>query len=103
MAYLTASLADGQLATGAAGTLYTASTKTIVKFASAASTVTGSATARFYVTRSGSSARRVFRSVLTNNEYAHLTEAISLSSGDVFAGDATAAASIDYVLTGAKL
>lgn len=103
MAYIAASLADGQLATGAAGTLYTASTKTILKFASVASTVTGDVTTRLYVTRSGSSARRFFRAVLSDNDYAHFSDAVSLSSGDVLAGDATVAASVDYVLTGAKL
>ena len=107
MTFVGRSLADGTLP-AAAAPLYTvpASTRAVIKSIDIVSATPIVQTVELYVTRSGSTIRRIVRvESLQLNETIHWGdegEPLSLSTGDVISGVATSAGSLDYTITGAE-
>ena len=94
--------ADGQLA-NAKATLYTVPTDKVayVKFLSVHNTTGGALTVTIYVNTSGTS-RVIYSASLAASTSAQVigAAALVLEGGDIIEGAASAATSIDYVITG---
>lgn len=101
MAYDYKVLAEGQLP-NTKTTLYTvpASTQAAIQSASFCNTGAGNNTVIIYL-KPGSTSRRVARVVLATNEQLIISE-FTLEAGDLIEGEATNAAEVDYVITGAQ-
>ena len=102
------SLADGQLP-AAKGTLYTCPANTTAAIKQITYVSTEAATARtvnLYLKRSGSTSRRLIPRNMNldagNAMYWGDADVMELSAGDIIEGDASAATSIDYTITGAE-
>ena len=104
MAYTGASLADGQVAT-TWGTIYGPSgVKAILKSIVLYNTNATTQTLELRVTRSGSTARVLYRVSLAQDEsLAYLTggDTMILSDGDVLQAQTTTTSAVDYTITGA--
>lgn len=103
MTYITKPLADGQLP-NSKGTLYTvpAATATNVRQMRISNVSGGTQTVTVYLNVTGTS-RRVGRFVLSADQFADVfSEPVQLAAGDLLEGDATSAASVDYVIYGVE-
>lgn len=93
-------LAEGQLP-NTKGTLFTATSRTIVRLISARHVSGGTQIVQFYIKKSGSSSRALPQAELEIDEAAEHDSVITLNTGDEIEGETTDAASVDYVITGA--
>lgn len=102
MAQLPASLADGQLSTSAADIYTAAASKAVyLSLLTLFNTNAASQTILIYITRSSSSARKIYRAVLAQNEPAFFDlKGLILSAGDKISGETTTATAVDYLLFG---
>ena len=100
-------LAEGQLA-GATGDLYTvpANTTAIIKNITLVNTTGGALTCNLYIKKSGSSDRRISQVSLAmaagEKAVTEANEVYTLAAGDKIRGDASAATSIDYIISGVE-
>ncbi len=105
MPYVGASLADGQLPT-AIGTLFTAAVSTIIRSFDVYNDGGSQQDVIVYILRNGSTARKVGRAELKQDEFAEILsdgKVWVLSAGDAIQAETTAANQVDFTITGAEL
>jgi len=96
------SLADGQLGSTKA-TLYTApaATQAIVKLVKLTNTTTSTVKCNIYFKASGGTSRRIIPyDMELEGQASFKSDSETLEAGDIIEGDASAATSIDYVISG---
>ena len=106
MAIVAASLATGQLPSGASAILYTSAAKSYVKAIILNNQGATAQTVVIYFKRAsgGDTQKTIFRAVLALGETGYAVDkdsALSMSAGDKIEGLATTATQVDYVILGA--
>lgn len=94
-------LASGQVA-AVKGTIFTATTTTIVRLVTFVHVSGGTQDVVLYVKKSAGTSRVVSRAELEINEFAHEEDIITLEAGDTLEAATTNATSVDFVVTGAE-
>lgn len=95
-------LSEGQLP-AAKGTLFTATSQTVVRLISIAHVAGGTQSVILYVKKLASTSRVVGRATLLTDEFAEEDQIVTLDTGDTIEGETTDVSSVDYAIMGVKI